>query len=154
MDSKTIAALLTISLTGLTPDFAAALPPFPAVHTFSVVLSAEQQMNFAHPSGGTGDPHASGSVKLSIMPAEREICFDFSLHGVDSPLMAHINRGRPLHNGPPIVSLFTGPGAPVHGCALGNTAQLADMIADPADYYVTLATTDYPDGALRGQLIG
>jgi hypothetical protein len=151
---RTIAILLPLCPIGLTAGFAAAVPAFPAAQTFSIALSAQQQLNFTRPSGGTGDPQASGSVKLSIMPAERQICYDFSLRGVDSPLMAHVHHGRPLHNGPPIVSLFTGPGAPVRGCATANTGQLADMIADPSNYYVTLATTEFPDGALRGQLIG
>ena len=148
------AALLPISLIGLVANAAAALPAFPAIQTFLVPLSAQEQTDITHPLGGTGDPHASGSVKLTVMPIERQICFVFSLHGVDSPLMAHVHHGQRLHNGPPIVSLFTGPGAPTHGCAQANTGQLADMITDPSDYYVTLASTDYPDGALRGQLTG
>lgn len=131
-----------------------AAAPFPAVGSFLVTLSPQEQVDFAHPAGGTGDPHASGSVKLNVMPVERQICYDFSLRGVESPMMAHVHQGLPLHNGPPIVALFTGPGAPIKGCAAANTGELAGMIADPSDYYVSLATTEYPDGALRGQLAG
>jgi hypothetical protein len=75
------------------------------------------------------------------------------------PMMAHIRQAPELRNGPPIVSLFTGPGSDLNGCAAANTRQLAHMISNPSAYYVTIATTDvtiatteYPDGALRGQL--
>jgi len=146
-------ATLVASL-ALLGSAAAAMTPFPAMEVFSVTLSPREQVDFAHPSGGTGDPDGSGSVKLTVMPVERQICYDFSLRGVDTPMMAHVHHGRPLQIGPPIVSLFTGPGASTEGCASANTGQLAEMIADPTDYYVTLATTAYPDGALRGQLAG
>lgn len=152
MRPKAKAALLPICLIALAANASAPLPAFPAIQTFSVSLSAREQMNIAHPSGGAGDPHASGTVKLTIMPEERQICYDFSLRGVENPMMAHVQQGLRLHIGPPVVALFTGPGAPVRGCAAANTGALADMIANPADYYVTLATTAYPDGALRGQL--
>lgn len=154
MRSNSKAACLTISSIALLGNAAASLPAFPAMESFTVALSPQEQTDFAHPAGGTGDPHASGFVKLTVMPVERQICYDFSLHGVDSPMMAHVHRGTRLQIGPPIVSLFTGPGAPIEGCAAANTGQLTDMIADPSDYYVTLATTEYPDGALRGQLAG
>ena len=68
--------------------------------------------------------------------------------------IAHIHMGATGKNGPPIVSLFVGPGAAMAGCAMANTGQLAEMIADPANFYVSVATTDFPDGALRGQLSG
>ena len=142
-------ALLALPLAAF---LGAAFPAFPALQRFTVPLNAREQVDFAHPSGGTGDPQASGLVTLTVMPVERKVCYDFMLRGADRPMMAHIHRGRPLQNGPPIVTLFTGPGAPLEGCAAANTGQLADIIADPADYYVALATTGYPDGALRGQL--
>jgi hypothetical protein len=40
----------------------------------------------------------------------------------------------------------------MNGCASANTGQLAEMIAHPRDFYVSFATIEYPDGALRGQL--
>lgn len=143
---------VAIASMGLVGNSGAPVPAFPAMESFLVTLSAEQQLNFAHPTGGTGDPGASGSVKLTVMPVERQICYDFTLQGVDSPMMAHVHQGQRLRNGPPVVALFTGPGAATKGCSAANTRQLADMIAKPSGYYVSLATTDYPDGALRGQL--
>ena len=129
-----------------------ASPPTPRDETLTISLSGRAETNFAHPAGGTGDLNGSGSVKLTIRPAKRQVCYDFTIQGVASPLMAHIRQAKALRNGPPIVSLFTGTGSELDGCAPANPGQLADMIEHPSLYYVSLATTEYPDGALRGQL--
>ena len=117
-----------------------------------MVLTGRAETNVAHPHGGTGDLNGSGLVKLTISPVKREVCFDFTVEDVATPLMAHIRQARALRNGPPIVSLFTGTGSDLDGCAPANTRQLADMIEHPSLYYVSIATTEFPDGALRGQL--
>jgi len=84
-------ATLVASL-ALLGSAAAAMTPFPAMEVFSVTLSPREQVDFAHPSGGTGDPDGSGSVKLTVMPVERQICYDFSLRGVDTPMMDAATR--------------------------------------------------------------
>jgi hypothetical protein len=147
--SSTTTALLAVASLHLA---GAAIPSFPALQTFTVPLSGAAVTNVAHPSGGTGDPDGSGIVKLVITPAERQICYDIRLSRVAEPLMAHILQAPRLKNGPPIVSLFIGPGGAMDGCVHANTGQLAEMIAEPSSFYVSIATTEYPDGAVRGQL--
>jgi hypothetical protein len=149
--SSAAAALLAFTST---PLVGAATPSFPAEQTFTVTLSGTAETNIAHPSGGTGDPDGYGSVKLVITPADRQICYDLRLSHVAEPLMAHILEAPRLKNGPPIVSLFTGPGSALNGCVIANTGQLAEIIADPSSFYVSVATMEYPDGAVRGQLPG
>jgi hypothetical protein len=124
----------------------------PHAETLTIALSGVAETNFAHPLGGTGDLNGWGLVKLTINPAKRQVCYDFAIDGVATPLMAHIRQAQMRRNGPPIVSLFTGTGSDLEGCAPANTGQLADMIEHPSLYYVSIATTEYPDGALRGQL--
>jgi hypothetical protein len=130
----------------------AAAEPIPAAKIYNIALTGQAETNFAHPSGGTGDLDGSGEVAIALYPIKRQVCFDFSLSRVATPMMAHIRQAPELRNGPPIVSLFTGPGSELDGCAAANTRQLAHMISNPSDYYVSIATTEYPDGALRGQL--
>lgn len=141
-----LAALVSTSLIG------AANPSAPRDETLTIPLTGGAETDIAHPLGGTGDLNGSGLVKLTISPARRQVCFDFRIDGVATPLMAHIRQAQALRNGPPIVSLFTGTGSDLDGCAPANTGQLADMIEHPSLYYVSIATTEYPDGALRGQL--
>lgn len=119
---------------------------------FSVPLSGEQEVNIAHPGGGTGDMKASGLAKLSVEPANRRICYDFRLSIASEPMMAHIHAGLPLRNGPPVIILFTGTGGKLSGCAPSTHGQLAQIVADPSHFYVSVDTTQFPDGALRGQL--
>lgn len=87
-----------------------------AVTSFTVPLSGERQLNFAHPDGGTGDMNGSGSVTLSVDPAHRRVCHDFKITGLSEPLMAHIHMGPSPRNGPPVVTLFTGPGSSMRDC--------------------------------------
>jgi hypothetical protein len=68
--------------------------------------------------------------------------------------MAHIHRGPPLRNGPPVVTLFTGPGGKLDDCVIWLHGQLAEIVANPSDFYVNFETTEFPDGALRGQISG
>ena len=71
--------------------------------TFSVPLSGEQEVNIAHPGGGTGDMKASGLAKLSVEPANRRICYDFHLSVASSQ---RSSRDHPLHgDGPETVWL-------------------------------------------------
>ena len=69
-------------------------------------------------------------------------------------MMAHIHRGQPLRNGPSVVTLFTGMGGELEDCVLWTNKQLGAIAAEPANYYVNVYTTEFPDGALRGQLSG
>lgn len=66
--------------------------------------------------------------------------------------MAHIHRGSSLRNGPSVVTLFTGPGGELQKCLLWTSKWLEAIVADPSRFYVQLYTTEYPDGAVRGQL--
>ena len=146
------AALFALGSMTLAATASAVNLSFPSKETLKVPLNGQAVLNFAHPSGGTGDPDASGRVTLVVEPAKRRVCYDFAMSGVSTPIMAFIHQGSPLSNGPPIVALFTGPGGRLDGCARANTGQLADMILYPSHYYVTVATVEFPDGALRGQL--
>ena len=126
----------------------------PTTTIYTVPLSGRAETNVAHPTGGTGDMQASGSVKLAINPARKQVCYSFRLSGLSTPLMAHIHEGRALGIGPPVVTLFTGPGGNLDDCVTWTHSQLAEIVAKPSDYYVDIDTTEYPDGALRGQLAG
>lgn len=145
MLSKIKAAIILAASTGLAGT---AAPPT----TFTIALTGEAQSDFAHPQGGTGDPDGRGFVRLAIDPERKQVCYDFTLSGLATPLMANIHQGAPLQNGPPVVTLFTGPGAELDGCMHWLRTQLTAIVSDPREFYVEIGTTEYPDGALRGQL--
>ena len=72
--------------------------------------------------------------------------------GVATPLMAHIHRAPPLQNGPTVVTLFTEIDGDLKGCKVWTPKQLAAIVAQPTHDYVNFYTTEFPDGAVRGQL--
>lgn len=131
-----------------TSEYSAAEQPV----SFTVPLTGQAEVNVAHPAGGTGDLHASGLVTLAVDPANKRVCYRFRVSTASEPMMAHIHEGGPLQNGPPVIILFTGTGTPLSDCAPSTRSQLSKIVAAPSNYYVSLDTTEFPDGALRGQL--
>ena len=121
---------------------------------YIVPLSGHAETSIVSPAGGTGDLDGAGLVRLIIDQSRRQICYEFELSGLATPMMAHIHRGQPLRNGPSVVTLFTGMGGELADCVLWTNKQLGAIVADPSSYYVNIYTTEFPDGALRGQLPG
>jgi hypothetical protein len=141
-----LAAFVSTALIG------AANPNLPDERTLIVPISGQAELNVAHPTGGTGDPDGSGVVKLTVSPLKRQVCYDIQVDGVATPMLAYIHEGPTQRNGPPVVGLLYGVGSDLSGCVPANTGRLSDILSNPSLYYVSLATTEFPDGALRGQI--
>ena len=141
-----ILALASTALVGAAPAQRA------SVQSYTIPLSGQAVTDIAHPSGGTGDLSGRGSVTLTIDPNTKLVCYRFRLSVESDPMMAHIHVGAPLQVGAPLVTLFTGTGSKLSDCAPSTHSQPEEINADPSDYYVSVETTAYPDGALRGQL--
>lgn len=141
-----------LALTSVLLLAAAEQPPRQDPVKLTVPLTGQEEVSVAHPTGGTGDLHASGLVSLAVDPANKRVCYDFRLSGTSEPMMAHIHEGAPLTNGPPVIILFTGTGMSLSDCAPSTRGQLIAIAANPSHYYVSVDTTEFPDGALRGQL--
>jgi hypothetical protein len=145
-------AVLAFASTSLIGSGVAANPGLVRANTYTVSLSGQAEVNIIRPSGGTGDMDGSGLVQLKIDPDKEQVCYDFTLSGISTPLMAHIHRAPAFREGPTVVTLFTGPGGALADCRPWTPNRLAEIVSDPANFYVSLYTTEYPDGALRGQL--
>lgn len=141
-------ALASIALINVT---APSRPATTAEQSYVVPLIGEAERNDLAPRG---DSDGSGLARLTLKPAAEQICYDFSLSGVATPLMAHVHEGSEMQNGPSVITLFTGPGGKLDDCVPWTEKQLTAIVDDPASFYVNLSTTEFPDGALRGQLLG
>jgi hypothetical protein len=101
---------------------------------------------------GPGDPDGSGTAKLRLNQGQGTICFEITVTGITPPTAAHIHSAMAGSSGPVVVSLS----APVNGTAVGCASASKDLIKairqSPANYYVNVHTSDFPAGALRGQL--
>jgi hypothetical protein len=101
-----------------------------------------------------GDADGTGTAVVRLRPAEGMVCYRLTVANIRLPAVgAHIHRAARGSSGP-IVVQFTSPGA--DGRSSGCTAAARELIdqiaANPAQYYVNVHTTDFPAGAVRGQL--
>jgi len=146
------AALLTLASTVLIGASVPATPTFQGARTYTAWLTPPAEADKFRAPRLEGDMDGSGLVKLNVDLDARQVCYSFALSNLATPLMAHIHKGSALRTGPSVVTLFTGPGGDLDGCVLWTEKWLAEIVSNPSNYYVSLYTTEYPDGALRGQL--
>lgn len=109
-----------------------------------------------------GDPDGRGEAYVfGIDNDARTLCYVLTVDGIATATAAHIHEAAAGTNGPVVASL----GAPADGDAAdcltegeagkfpGNPPGIvAEILANPADYYVNVHNAEYPGGALRGQL--
>jgi hypothetical protein len=106
---------------------------------------------------GPGDSNGTGQANLWLNQGQGRVCFDLSWANVGGTVtMGHIHAGAAGASGPVVVPLFTGSFAgtdSTSGCVQEVEPSLIKAIRmDPSDYYVNLHSTEFPGGALRGQL--
>lgn len=102
-----------------------------------------------------GDIDGTGTALLTVNHGQREVCWELSVTAVTLPATAaHIHKAAAGIRGPVVVGL-SAPDATgrASGCVSDSDGELLrDILTNPADYYVNVHTTDYPAGAVRGQL--
>jgi hypothetical protein len=128
-------------------------------------------------AGGEKTEGTAASLKAALSPAEEvpgpgvkdgvgaalvdiagpKICSDLKVTMGEMPLKAHIHQGVKGASGPVVVDLkpeFTAGEAAYTSKTCVETTEdtAAQLIADPAGYYLNVHSDGHPDGAMRGQL--
>jgi putative cell wall-binding protein len=106
---------------------------------------------------GPGDPNGGGFGFVLSTDTPNQLCIGMAVFGFGSdPTAAHIHDGDTGVSGPVVVPLAT----PASGdfsesidCYAVASALATDIIAHPAGYYINVHTSQFPNGAARGQLI-
>ncbi len=85
------------------------------------------------------------------------MCWDLSYSGLTgTPTAAHIHSGAAGANGPIVIIPFTATFPSGHhrqpAASAPIRAVVQQIIDNPANFYVNVHTTDFPGGAIRGQL--
>lgn len=107
-----------------------------------------------------GDPNGRGEAYVFGVDGDlTTLCYVLTVDKILPAVAAHIHKGVAGANGPVVVNLA----APADGNAAdclteGETGKfvgdqtVADILAHPEDYYVNVHNSEYPNGAIRGQL--
>ena len=101
---------------------------------------------------GPGDPDGRGTATITLNRGQEKVCFEIAVSNIAAPTAAHIHEAPAGASGPVVVGLFMGAGSPLSGCVSADRDLIAEIAADPSDYYVNVHNAEYPAGAVRGQL--
>jgi hypothetical protein len=104
-----------------------------------------------------GDEDGMGFAAVSLDASTGEVCWDVMVGNITLPADAmHIHVGAADVAGDVVVPAPSAPDAEgvATGCTSDADAALIEaIIADPSGYYVNVHTSDFPAGAVRGQLM-
>jgi hypothetical protein len=104
---------------------------------------------------GPGDPDGSGLAAVAVFPSRGRLCFAMQVQDITLPAdAAHVHRGTSDVAGPVRVTLEPPNANGVSsGCVDDVRERLLRRIKEhPRRFYVNVHTSDFPDGAVRGQL--
>lgn len=100
------------------------------------------------------DPNGIGTGAFLVLTDAGKICYTLAVRNITLPsLAAHIHRGGADVAGPVVVPLQA-PGADgtSKGCATADAALVREIADNPASFYANVHTSQFPGGAVRGQL--
>ena len=99
------------------------------------------------------DPDGSGTASFTLNQGQGQICFTLTASNLAPTTAAHIHEASAGQNGPVVVTLTPpGPDGSSSGCVAAPAEVIKAIRQNPSDYYVNIHTTEFPGGAIRGQL--
>lgn len=108
-----------------------------------------------------GDPNGRGEAYVFGVDGDpTTLCYVLTVDKIGTAVAAHIHEAAAGSNGPVVVNLA----APADGNAADCLSEsemgkfvggqtVAEILANPGDYYVNVHNAEYPGGAIRGQLM-
>lgn len=103
---------------------------------------------------GPGDTDGMGTATLRLNPGQKKVCFVLTASKITLPAAAaHIHVGATGVPGDVVVPLIAPDATGISGgCVSAPRATIKAILKGPSGYYVNIHTSDFPDGAIRGQL--
>jgi CHRD domain len=103
---------------------------------------------------GPGDSNGTGTATLRLNPGQGKVCFVLTAKDITLPASAaHIHVGATGSAGDIVVGLAAPDATGIAGgCVSAPRATVKAILKNPSGYYVNVHTSDFPAGAIRGQL--
>ena len=107
-----------------------------------------------------GDPNGTGEAYVFGVDGDATtLCYVLTVDKIGTAVAAHIHEGRAGSNGPVVVNLAAPADGNAADCLTEGEAgkfnggqTVAEILANPQDYYVNVHNAEFPGGAIRGQL--
>lgn len=135
-----------------------------AGHTNTVLESElrgrNEVANGATNNRNVGDPNGRGEAYVFGIDGDpTTLCYVLIVDKIETASAAHIHKGEAGSNGPVVVNLAAPGDGNAADCLTEGEAgkfvdgqTVADILANPGEYYINVHNADYPGGAIRGQL--
>lgn len=120
--------------------------PDPGVSSFFTVLLGENE------APDPGDPDGFGFASITLVESQGLVCFGLSATGIEPATASHIHEAPVGEPGPVVVPLTPPTSGGSGGCVSAESGLIADIAANPENYYVNVHNEEFPAGAIRGQL--
>ena len=101
---------------------------------------------------GRGDPDGYAKAELTVTDELNQVCYDVNnVRNLGTVTSIRIHRGAPGATGPAVLNLSQAREGGWKNC-VGRAEWTEDRLeSNPAAYYIQINTSDYPNGAIRGQ---
>jgi hypothetical protein len=132
---------------------ALAIPAFAAPGDVEVTA---KKMNGKQETPNAGDEDGTGSAEVTLKPQKGKVCFVIEFEDIENPTAGHIHKGLKGDDGPIKIEFFEGEAqsSPIDDCVKAEEKQINKVAKNAERYYVNLHNSEFPDGAIRGQLKG
>ncbi|KLE34178.1 CHRD domain-containing protein [Aurantiacibacter luteus] len=103
---------------------------------------------------GGGDPQGMGEAEISVSDALDQVCYEVKdVRGIGPITAAHIHQGAAGTNGSPVFTMRVSNEGELQGCDPAPEGLQNMLQANPGNFYVNVHTAEFPNGAIRGQLM-
>jgi hypothetical protein len=121
----------------------------PAAHASETTLKAT--MTGAEEVPGPGDSDGKGTATIVLDDAKNTACYELTYENIGKPTAAHVHTGAKGVAGPPAIDFKIVTNGD-KGCVNVDPMVLKAVRDNPAGHYVNIHTSDFGNGAIRGQL--
>ncbi|MBE1467387.1 CHRD domain-containing protein [Kibdelosporangium phytohabitans] len=99
---------------------------------------------------GPGDPDGRGQA--TVRTGRDTVCASVSVRNIQNATAAHIHRGARGNAGPVVVNLTAPSNGRSHTCTPVGRDLAIEIRNHPSRFYVNVHNSEFPAGAIRGQL--